>query len=204
MSSTDPKSNSDFNTLIDAKSFREMDPGHTCVSVGDSPDSVTAGDKATLQIKYIADFDKPYNETFYACADIKFVETAKFDVEMPCFNATEPDSEDGAGPDWNFHDHDDDDASSSPSSTSSPDASKGGSKSGGGGSGISGGAIAGIVVGCVAGVSLVALGLLIYRRKSQHLQEIRKQNSSRGVAWEEQVGKGSVSSASTRMQNMSA
>lgn len=193
--------------LIDADEFREMDPGHTCVPLTDSPDSVTAGDYATLQIKYIADFDTPDNQTFYACADIKFVEVDAFDIEVPCFNATEPDNEDGAGPDWDYHDDDDDDDDeASPSSTSSPDSSEGdpdGKKTGG--SGLSDGAIAGIVIGSVAGLGLiVAAGLLMYRRRNQRLQEVRKQNSSRGVAWEEQAGKGSVSSSSVRMQNMSS
>lgn len=194
-----------------------MDPGHTCIPITDSPDSVTAGDYATLQIMYIADFDTPENQTFYACADIKFVETDAFDVAIPCFNATEPDAEDSAGSEWDYHDNFDDDDDdeedndksdeASPSSTSSPDAAEGGSgekKSGGSGSDLSGGTIAGIVVGCVAGVGFIATAaLLVYRRKSQRLQEIRKANSSRGVAWDG-TGKSSISSSSVRMQNMSA
>ncbi|KAM5383498.1 hypothetical protein ACJZ2D_001947 [Fusarium nematophilum] len=68
--SSDPKSNSDFETLIEADWFRSIDPGHTCVQVPDAPGDVSPGDNATLQIKYIATFDNPENETFYACADI--------------------------------------------------------------------------------------------------------------------------------------
>lgn len=216
--SADPKSNSDFNTLIDAKSFREIDPGHTCVPVSDAPDSVTAGDKATLQIKYIADFDKPVNETFYACADIRFVETASFKVAVPCFNATEPEDSDGAGKDWDFHDFDGDDdkgnkteespngsdadnSNDNNNSDNNSDSSK--SEGGGGGSGLSGGAIAGIVVGVVAAVAIAALALLIYRRRQRKLMELRQKHSSRGVEWNEPQAKGSVSSSSVRMQNLS-
>ena len=197
----DPKSNDDFNTLIDAEHFREMDPGHTCVPVPDAPDSVTDGDYATLQIKYIADFDTPDNQTFYACADIKFVELDSFDIKIPCFNATGGDDEDGAGPDWNYHDGDEVDegdgvVEEKPSSSSSPDSSKDeadNEKSSGGDSGMAGGTIAGVVVGCVAGTSLLAAaGLFIYRRKNQRINEIRKQNSSRGVGWRHEMDKTSV------------
>lgn len=193
-----------------------MELGHTCVPVSDAPDSVTSGDFATLQIKYIADFDTPDNQTFYACADIKFVEVEAFDIAVPCFNATESDDDDGAGPDWDYHDQDGDDNESdssstaaAPSSTSSANASEdesneGATDGGKSSSGLSGGAIAGIVVGSVAGVGLIAAAaLFLYRRKQQKQRLARQQASARGVEWGEQAGKGSVSTSSVRMQNLS-
>ncbi|KAM4066603.1 GPI anchored protein [Hirsutella rhossiliensis] len=181
----DPKANTDFSTLIDAKAFRDIDPGHTCVPVADAPSSVRAGAKATLQIKYSAEFDKPEVETFYACADITYVEPARFTTAIPCFNATEPSSDQDL------------DGGSSPSS----DVFAGPSEDR---TSLSGGAIAGIVVGCVAGVvGLAVAALLVYRRKQQHLHMLRRQRSARGVKWEEQSGRDSNSNPSVKMQNLS-
>ena len=179
----DPKANSDFTTLIDAKAMREVDRGHTCVSTGDAPASVKNGTNATLQIKYIAQFDHPDNETFYACADITYVAVSDFKEHIPCFNATEPpENNSGKG-------------------TSTPTAVPSDGKSG---AGLSGGAIAGVVVGSVAGVGLLlAAGLFIYRRKQQRLRNLRQQHSARGVKWDEQHGRDSNSNTSVRMQNLS-
>ena len=212
----DPQSEDDFTTLIDAEHFHELDPGHTCVPVEDAPDSANPGDNATLQIKYIANFDKPDNETFYACADIKLVETAMFTEKVPCFNATEPEDDDGAGPDWDYHDDEDDEdededddddddkkssSSGSPDSDSSEDDSENKKSSGS----LSGGAIAGAVVGSLAGIGLIAAAaLLLYRRRQQRINKTRQEATSRGVQWEsQQAGKASVSSSSVRMQNLS-
>jgi len=70
--------------------MRELDKGHTCVPIADPPSSVKAGANATLQIKYISEFDKPENETFYACADITYVALSDFKDTIPCFNVTQP------------------------------------------------------------------------------------------------------------------
>ncbi|POR33767.1 Uncharacterized protein TPAR_06041 [Tolypocladium paradoxum] len=179
----EPKTNSDFSTLVDAMAMREVDRGHTCVNIGDAPSSVRNGTNATLQIKYIAEFDKPENETFYACADITYVELSDFKERIPCFNATEPPNKHkGKG---------------SASSTATPTAAPSGG-------GLSGGAIAGIVIGCVAGVGLLLVaGVLIYRRKQQRLRLLRQQHSARGVKWDEQPGRDSNSNRSVRMQNLS-
>ncbi|CAG9954036.1 unnamed protein product [Clonostachys rosea f. rosea IK726] len=184
--------------------FREMELGHTCVPVGDIPDYVKSGDFATFQIKYIADFDKPENQTFYACADVKFVEEKAFTISIPCFNATEPDADDEAGPGFDFH--------SSVSSTAAPtstatgssnsgsDSSKDGSSSSGGG-GLSKGAIAGIVVGSVAGVAIILLAaIFLYRRRLQKNRVVRQQKFEQGV--EGAVGKDSTSNNSVRMNNL--
>lgn len=207
-------SNDDFDVLIDPEHFREIDPGHTCVPTEDAPSSVKAGDLATLQVKYISEFDTPNNQTFYACADIVWVEASNFNIQVPCFNATEPENDDGAGPDWDYHDDDDEDdddedkddkeePSASPSADPSNDNEDDGKKSGGGGGGLSGGAIAGIVVGVVAGLGLIGAALFFYRRRQQKAGKARQQNTSRGVEWSQQAaGKGSVSDSSVRMQNM--
>lgn len=184
----DPQSNSDFKTIIDMKKFRELELGHTCVNVEDQANSVEPGTNATLQVKYIADWDKPENQTFYACADITFVELAKFQTAIPCFNATQPSDDDK-------QDGDKSESDSSPSASSSPSPSKGKS-------GLSGGAIAGIVIGCLAGVAAVALAaFFIYRRKQQRMSALRQQHSSRGVKWDERE-RDSASNGSVRMNNL--
>ncbi|KAG7289168.1 hypothetical protein NEMBOFW57_005531 [Staphylotrichum longicolle] len=89
---SNPKSQSDFTPLFTAP-ITELDPGHTCLSLADQTSSqqFTAGTNATIQVKYIADFDRPENQTFYACADITFVPAASFNgADVPCFNATDP------------------------------------------------------------------------------------------------------------------
>ncbi|KAK5993745.1 hypothetical protein PT974_07182 [Cladobotryum mycophilum] len=169
----DPKSNTDFNPLIDSKAFRELDLGHTCVPIADAPSSVKAGANATLQIRFIADFDKPENQTFYACADITYVPVSEFDTSIPCFNATQPDPNAGHA--------------------SPPKKKK---------SGLSGGAIAGIVIGVLVAVGLVAAAFFIYGRKQQRLVMLRREHSARGVKWEEQPGRASASTASVKMQNL--
>ncbi|KZZ97413.1 hypothetical protein AAL_03377 [Moelleriella libera RCEF 2490] len=174
-----PASNNDFTTLIKPEVLAELDRGHTCVPVANAPSSVRAGQNATLQIKYTASFDKPENETFYACADITYVELPDFKENVNCFNFTEPD--DGKGS-----------SSKKPSGSAAEPASRS----------LSSGAIAGIVVGAFSGVSLMAAAaLLIYRRKQQRLNLLRQQNSARGVKWDQQT-RGSQSTGSVRMQNL--
>ena len=92
---SDPESNDDFETLIDVLAFRDLELGHTCITVEDSHSSLSPGENATLQIKYISEFDTPRNQTFYACADIYYVEHLPYDMDARCFNATMPgDSDD--------------------------------------------------------------------------------------------------------------
>lgn len=198
----DPKSNSDFETLINGDDFNKLNPGHTCINIPNAPLSARAGDVATLQIKYISDFDKPENQTFYACADIVYVEVAEFKTQIPCFNATE--SDDGelgpqTGPDhteWDSDDGDEKDKvngsdkgdksgqSEAPTSTSPANNNEDDTNRDSGSNSLSGGAIAGIVVGCVAAVALIlGAGLFIYRRKQQRLTALRQKHSARGVDW---------------------
>ncbi|KID94845.1 wsc2, partial [Metarhizium majus ARSEF 297] len=138
----DPKEDNDFTTLIKPEAMAELDKGHTC-------------------IKYVASFDKPEKETFYACADITYVDFANFKEKVPCFNATVPE----------------DSKKNTPTPTS--DVSK---NSGSAGSGLSGGGTAGVVIGVVGGVALIAAAaLLIYRRKQQRLRMLRQKFSPRNI-----------------------
>jgi hypothetical protein len=183
---TDPKSNADFNTLISPELFKALARGHTCIPVSDAPPSVAAGANATLQIKYIADFDKPENQTFYACADVRFVALSDMKEGVPCFDQTRPAADDD--------DDDKEDSSESPHGSSGKDKAK---------SGLSGGAIAGIVVGAVAGLALLGLAaFLVYRRKARRSAAARQAQSARGVAWEDQPPKNSQSESSVRMNNL--
>ncbi|QPG96434.1 hypothetical protein C2857_004181 [Epichloe festucae Fl1] len=182
-----PDSDHDFTTLIKPDELAQLKKGHKCVPVKDAPLSVKPGANATLQIKYTASFDKPENETFYACADITYVELPNFKENIACYDI-EPDtgSETKTG--------------SASMVNPALDSSK--KESSGGSGGLSGGAIAGVVVGVVAGVSMLAAGLIIYRRKQQRLRILRQQNSPRNVKWDERP-RDSNSTKSVRLQNLS-
>ncbi|KAI0436108.1 hypothetical protein F4803DRAFT_543407 [Xylaria telfairii] len=72
----------------------EVESGHQCYKVDDIPDNVVAGSNATIQLEYwsnIANELNGRNQTFFACADITFVEAADFTAQVPCFNVTTSD-----------------------------------------------------------------------------------------------------------------
>lgn len=142
-----------------------MDLGHTCLPIGDAPSDTKAGSNATLQIKYIADFDKPENQTFYACADISYVANLQEmgEASAMCFNATEPGDSSGGDKDKNKPEHEE------------PKKKK---------SGLSGGAIAGIVIGCLVGVALIGAGAVFVRRRKQRRLAVLRQQHGRGVKWD--------------------
>ncbi|KAI6756946.1 hypothetical protein HG530_011544 [Fusarium avenaceum] len=161
--SNDPASNDDFDTLIQESSIADLNPGHSCVEVPDAPSKISAGDNATLQIIYRADWDAPHNQTFYACADITFIAKSDFKFAIPCFNATEPGDDDKeAGATAEPHPT----ATHRSTSTAGSEASDSGEKSSGSKK-LSGGAIAGIVIGAVAGLVLVAGAAFFFWRKKQ-------------------------------------
>ncbi|CEJ89800.1 hypothetical protein VHEMI05624 [[Torrubiella] hemipterigena] len=183
---SDPKSDDDFTQLISAAAFREMDMGHTCVNVADAPAAVQPGSNATFQIKYIADFDKPQNQTFYACADITYVSAiANLGSSANlCFNATEPST-----------------GKNKPTNTPVPGNNSGQSSGGGG---LSGGAIAGIVIGSLAGVAFVGAGaFMVYRRKQRRLNAARQAHTARGVKWDNHSARDSASQGSVRLNDLS-
>lgn len=156
----------------------DINPGHECVPIPNPPSDITAGSKATFQIKYIAQFDNPFNQTFYACADITYVAPADFKTTIPCFNATLPKSGASTTSDTGTG------GTSSPAGAASsapvPVPSTGGDK------GMSGGAIAGTVVGCVVGVALLGAVAFLWRRSQKLEHKLRQSRSMRGVAWEDQ------------------
>jgi hypothetical protein len=59
-----------------------------CYALPESPRAVTDGSNATIQLKYTSDFGTDRNQTFYACADITYVDSAAFTTQIPCFNVT--------------------------------------------------------------------------------------------------------------------
>ncbi|KAI1382296.1 hypothetical protein F4677DRAFT_401556 [Hypoxylon crocopeplum] len=150
----------------------EIEPGHQCYKVATVPSTVAAGSNATIQLEYWSNVDNELsgrNQTFYACADITFVELQDFTTNPPCFNVTASDFNSG---------------DSSSTSTASPVPSATGaaseetpvtsntaaSSSSSSGDGLSGGAKAGIAVGVIV-ASLAIVGAVAFvvlrRRKSQ-------------------------------------
>ncbi|KAL2126824.1 hypothetical protein VTI74DRAFT_176 [Chaetomium olivicolor] len=205
--SSNPQSQSDF-TALSPSPIPELDPGHTCLSIPDAASSINPGTNATIQIKYTADFDRPENQTFYACADITFVAASSFNqASIPCFNAT--DDKDVPAPT----------ATGLPTGTNLPGhgesgpplalpGSEGNGRAEGGNQGLSKGGIAGAVVGSVVGFALVSgLGLLWYRERERKKRLVREREAGRAVKWGgrdgSQVGKGSEEAESIRMGNMS-
>ncbi|CDR42066.1 CYFA0S08e03224g1_1 [Cyberlindnera fabianii] len=97
-----PTSQSDFDEWYNGNVTSELHIGHTCFHMPDQPNSINAGDVATIQAIYINDdedavgtdgqpIESEFNETFYVCSDIKFVEESVFDLTdfaLSCFNAT--------------------------------------------------------------------------------------------------------------------
>ncbi|KAK3995011.1 hypothetical protein QBC44DRAFT_348490 [Cladorrhinum sp. PSN332] len=202
--SQDPKSISDFSSSLNIAPITEIDPGHTCYTIPDPPFTITPGTNATLQLKYTADFDRPENQTFYACADITYILADEWEIllgdKIPCFNASDSVNDvpapTGTGIPTNLPGHGDD---GPPLATGT-----GLPSTGGGGEvvkekgGLSKGAIAGIVVGSLVGVgAIVGLGLLFYRERQRKNRLIKQRDSGRGVPWmEDPVGKASSSQAS--------
>lgn len=119
---------------------------------------------------YRADWDAPHNQTFYACADITFVDKSDFTFSIPCFNATELGEDDiaaGATASGSMT------ATHLPTSTNTDEASKDGDdekKNSGGSKKLSGGAIAGIVIGSIVGVVMMAGAILFLMRRKQQSQ----------------------------------
>ncbi|KAI0889853.1 uncharacterized protein GGS22DRAFT_149303 [Annulohypoxylon maeteangense] len=144
----------------------EIEPGHQCYKVANIPSSVTAGSNATIQLAYWSNVDNELggaNQTFYACADITFVETKDFNIAAPCFNVTASDFNSGSS-----------------SSTSSPvpnatGASETTSNQSSSSDGLSTGAKAGVAVGVIVAslgiVGAIAFILLRKRRSAPHDSE---------------------------------
>ncbi|KAE8393078.1 hypothetical protein BDV23DRAFT_192013 [Aspergillus alliaceus] len=177
--SIDPSTNDDFEAFIDGSSIKDIEPGHECYPVPNPSIDVEEGSNATFQIKYTSDFETDKNETYYACADVRYVAASKFTTQVPCFNVTADEftaaTTTAAVPGTT--------ATSGSSSSSSKDMDATNAKSSG--SGLSGGAIAGIVVGCVAAVVIAIAFLFGSRRFLQKYRSYRQKASVRNVDWAE-------------------
>ncbi|GAP88003.2 putative gpi anchored protein [Rosellinia necatrix] len=173
----DPTIQSQFAQQV--VSVPEVESGHQCYKIADIPNNVAAGSNATIQLEYWSNIDNELegrNQTFFACADITFVEAADFTVQVPCFNVTS----------GGFH---------SPETSSTPttggqndDASQ--SSLGGG---LGKGAIAGIAVGVIV-ASLLVIGVaafVVFRRRSNkstdHENELPR---TKGMAEATSIGSG--------------
>ena len=110
-----PTSNDDFEVI--KAPIPELDPGHMCYPIPNPPADMDPGSNATIQLKYTADSETDRNETYYACADIYYVLTNQFTLQVPCFNVS---SDDFEAPD---DDNADDDSSSTSSTAPSTPAS---------------------------------------------------------------------------------
>lgn len=163
-----PTSSHNFTKFVEAPV--SLNPGHQCVRLPDPPSNIAPGTKATLQMKYEANWDAPHNQTFYACADITYVPRDKArEPTMPCFQAEEPGEDDE---DYRLRPSEKHPSGLSPGNASvasdalssdAPSAAAANSTVAAN-SGLRSGAIAGIVVGCLAGVSLCGAGVLFLLR----------------------------------------
>lgn len=89
MNKKDPKSVADFVPLTNWR-VSKLGVGIVCISVPDAVSHVDAGDKATFQLRYFSDYDSPTNQSFFACADITYVDPSDIPYQFPCVNTTEP------------------------------------------------------------------------------------------------------------------
>lgn len=154
--SDNPTIQADFNDQV-VENITDIDPGHQCYKI-EALEGIQAGTNATIQLEYWADYEgenNGRNQSFFACADIIFVETQKFNLQVPCFNVT---SDDFAAPTPSL--------TTAPTNTglSATDSPTAGQSSGD--DGLSTGAKAGIAVGAVlGGLALFgALGFFFWRR----------------------------------------
>ncbi|KAL3423546.1 hypothetical protein PVAG01_05293 [Phlyctema vagabunda] len=86
-----PTSQSDFDDVV--RGVPEVEPGHQCYKLPTLPIDIVAGTNATIQLEYVS-LEGNANDTFYACADITFVESRTFTTVTPCFNVTSDEFED--------------------------------------------------------------------------------------------------------------
>ncbi|KAK7512471.1 uncharacterized protein IWZ02DRAFT_87093 [Phyllosticta citriasiana] len=148
-----PTSQSDFSEQV-VSNVSEVEPGHECYKLDALPSNVTAGSNATIQLEYWAEYDSDRNQTFYACADITFVEASAFTQQVPCFNVTAS-------------------TFGSPSSSSTSSATSSASASAASKSSLSGGDKAGIAVGSiVGGLAIIGAGLFWLLRKRRQSKPV--------------------------------
>ncbi|KAI1111637.1 hypothetical protein F5Y14DRAFT_464404 [Nemania sp. NC0429] len=175
----DPTLQSQFTQQV--AGVPEVDSGHQCYKVADIPNTVTAGSNATIQLEYWSNMDNELggrNQSFFACADITFVEAANLRTQIPCFNVT---SDDFNSPE----------PSSTGTAGQSDDTSTTGTSSSNSSGGLSTGAIAGITVGViVASLSVIgAVAFVVFRRRSSRTTDYELRSSgAKGAAEIASVG----------------
>ncbi|KAK8091860.1 hypothetical protein PG997_002221 [Apiospora hydei] len=84
---------SDFGQQV-VSNVTQIEPGHQCYKIAPIPESVKAGSNATIQLEYWASDVKGQDgskQSFFACADVTFVEAKDFTLSAPCFNVTASD-----------------------------------------------------------------------------------------------------------------
>ncbi|KAF4546486.1 putative tpa [Lasiodiplodia theobromae] len=162
-----PTSESDFTEQV-VSNISSVQPGHQCYKLEDLPDTLSAGTNATIQLEYWSSYEDGKNETFYACADITFVEAVAFDAQVPCFNVTASDFNSGSAS-----------SSASSSTASATGASASSSSNDNSGSSSSSGGLstsdkAGIAIGSIlGGLSIIGAGIFffLYRRRAAAKRE---------------------------------
>ncbi|GKT95770.1 GPI-anchored protein (WSC2) [Colletotrichum tofieldiae] len=189
---SDPKSVSDFETFLGPSEVGSLDLGHTCVTVPSAPEGTVAGANATYRMLYVSNFeDESKRETFYACADVTFVDV--FTNSIPCFNATVSD------PDVDVDETVNVTTTDSGGKTPHTAADFTAENSENGSSGLSGGAIAGAAVGAIAGVSLLGLAaFFLWRRKNAKKNAVTEPMQQR---WDAEKAVSETSSVNSRPQN---
>ncbi|KAJ8108042.1 hypothetical protein OPT61_g8447 [Boeremia exigua] len=155
--SDNPTTQADFDDQV-VRNITDVDPGHQCYSI-DRLEGITPGTNATIQLEYWAEFEgenNGNNQSFFACADITFVETIDFSIKVPCFNVTSDD----------FNAPTPSSSGSTPSNTGLSASQSDSADQSSGGGGLSTGAKAGIAVGAVIGglIILGAIGFFLWRR----------------------------------------
>ncbi|KAK1517472.1 WSC2 [Colletotrichum paranaense] len=189
---TDPKSASDFETFLGPSEVGSLDLGHTCVTVPSAPSGTAAGSNATYRMLYVSNFDQDESkrETYYACADVTFVEV--FAASIPCFNATVSDPDVDVDTTVNVTTTD---SGGNTPHTAADFTATGESKS----SGLSKGAIAGAAVGSIAGVSLLVLaGFFFWRKKAAKKEAVTEPMQQR---WDAEKAVSDTSSVNSRPQH---
>ncbi|RYO96149.1 hypothetical protein DL766_001928 [Monosporascus sp. MC13-8B] len=172
-----PTAQSDFTQQV-VDNVTAIEPGHQCYKVADIPNTVEPGTNATIQLEYWSSMGDELggrNQSFYACADITFVETKDFDVQVPCFNVK--------ASEFNLpkDDEDKDSASAEPSATGEVNAESSGDFASGLTSGAKAGIAVGVIVASLAIVGAVAFAVL-RKRKSAPVDHERAIPASKGMA----------------------
>ncbi|KAI0451232.1 hypothetical protein F5B21DRAFT_387835 [Xylaria acuta] len=155
-------------------SVPEVESGHQCYKVADIPNNVVAGSNATIQLEYWSNIDNELggrNQSFFACADITFVEAAEFTAQVPCFNVTTSD--------FNLPESSSTATADQPDNTGGADNAAPDTSSSSSSGGLTAGATAGIAVGVVV-ASLLVIGVVaffVFRRRGKQTRDHENQPS---------------------------